>query len=124
MEYAQAEEVELYEEVGEEGEYNEFEEQTAIDQSISGVVVVIIFIALAVAFKLNRDFGGKLKAAISLFIGGVIVNLISAFWGSFVSHRVPLADSSFDTHNLLMAIAMVFFLVSILKFARLIPREA
>ena len=108
---------------GAEGQ-SEFEEQTYLDQAISATVIVVIIVAILAVWRLSRQFGGKLKTALILFVSGVLINLVAALWGSFVSHRIAVGDTSFDTHNLFMAIATLFFLASIFRFTRLIPREA
>lgn len=113
--------MEFYTEIGKEN-HSEFEEQTALDQIMSGGVVLVILIALVVVWRINKELGGKLKSALSLFVAGVVINLVASFWGSFISHRLPVGNTSFDTHNLFMVLATLFFVLSIRKFALLIPR--
>jgi hypothetical protein len=118
-----AQEFETHEEVGEEAHSEEFEEQTVADQVISGGVIIVVIIALVVAARLYRQFGGKLQAAIMLFSIGILVNLATALWGLLLPHRISIGDISFDNHNIFMIVATLFFMASIQKFTRLIPRE-
>jgi hypothetical protein len=96
--------------------------------SIDGVVVVFAvvvgIIAILLVSNMNRQFGGRIRGALWLFLCGVAVNMLAMLYTLFLGHVFMFPDGvSFDVHNAFMAVGMLFFIISTYRFSLLIPRS-
>ncbi len=85
---------------------------------ILGIVVGLWGIYMVYRHKL----GGKVGTAVNYFVWGVVFQL-GAFVYTILYGRLDLglsAPGPTDVHHLLMAVGMVFFAVSAVKFANLL----
>ena len=98
-------------------------EQGLADLIVDVVTIVIGLASVYIIIKLNRNLGGKIKSALQLFVWGVAINIIAVVYTTFLSHSVTIGGVALDAHNLLMAFAMIFFILSTYRFSLLISRS-
>lgn len=91
-------------------------------QTFFDVVAVLAgIVAIYHLVSLNRKLGGKLSGALKFFNLGVLSNVLSITWSTFVGHAIyTLGTVMFDIHHVFMSLGMVFFIVSTHKFSSLV----
>ena len=87
---------------------------------ISVVAITVAVFAAIMAFRLVHKLGGRINQAIRYFILGIACNASAIVWSIFSGHIYLFGDVYFDIHQNLMSLGMVFFIISTLKFSRLI----
>ena len=95
----------------------------SIDLIIDVVTIIIGLASIYIIIRLNRNLGGKIKSALQYFVWGVAINIVAVVYTTVLSHTLTIGGISVDAHNLLMAFAMIFFILSTYRFSLLIARS-
>ncbi|MDO8575973.1 MAG: hypothetical protein Q7R90_01520 [bacterium] len=98
-------------------------EQGLADLIVDVATIVIGLASVYIVTRLNRNLGGKIKSALQFFVWGVVINIIAVVYTTFLSHAVTIGGIELDAHNLLMAFAMIFFILSTYRFSLLVARS-
>jgi len=94
---------------------------TNIIELIVGIAATLIgLFAIYLLIKLNRKLGGKIKTALQYFVLGVLANIVAIIWSLFFEHIYVIAGITFNIHQLLMTLGMIFFILSTYRFSSLI----
>ncbi len=88
--------------------------------AINIAAIVIGFLSMYLLIRLNRQLGGRIQTALWFFVLGVLANVAAILWSLFFEHTYIVANTTFDAHQLLMTIGMIFFILSTRKFSLLI----
>src|SRR3989338_6633125 len=87
---------------------------------INTMAVTVAIFAVIMASRLIHKLGGRINQAIRYFILGILCNAVAISWSLFFGHLYVLGGALFDVHQNFMSLGMVFFIISTLKFSRLI----
>lgn len=93
---------------------------SGLQLGISVVAITVAVFAFIMAFRLVHKLGGRINQAVRYFILGIACNASAIGWSLFFGHVYFLGDVYFDIHQNLMSLGMIFFIISTLKFSRLI----
>lgn len=114
-----------------------------LELAIDIVATILGFISIFLLVRLNRNLGGKMNTAVRLFIGGIVFMVLAFAWTMVFGHvGVELTvggmgamegmegmgaggmqadgDRYVDAHHILMAIGMIFLILSSRKFSSLV----
>ena len=88
--------------------------------SIDFLAVFIGLFAIVMVIKLNHKLGGRIHRALRYFILGVLSNVLAIVWSLSFGHLYTIGGFSLDMHQNLMTIGMVFFIISTVRFSKLV----
>ena len=94
-----------------------------VDLIVSSIAIFIGLVSIYLIIKLTKNLGGKIKSALQFFILGVSANILAMIWNILFGHTFTISIITVDAHNILMAIGMIFFIISTYRFSLLIPRN-
>ena len=94
-----------------------------VDLVVDVATIIIGLASIYIIIRLNRNLGGKIKSALQFFVWGVAINIVAVVYTTFLSHTLTIGGVAIDAHNLLMAFAMVFFILSTYRFSLLVARS-
>ena len=84
---------------------------------ILGVLVGLV--SIYIIFHLNKKIKGDVGKALNFFICGISFMMLAFIWTIIFTRLKLVPAPPIDVHHFLMAIGMIFFVMSILQFARL-----
>lgn len=93
---------------------------SALQNGINTVAIIIALFAVIMAVRLIHKLGGRINQAIRYFILGIVCNAAAIGWSLFFGHVYLFGGVFFDVHQNFMSLGMIFFIISTLKFYRLI----
>lgn len=88
--------------------------------TISSITVVIGIVAILLIFRINRQLGGRISQALRFFTAGVLCNVSAVIWTLVYGHNLVIGSIDVNIHQNLMSIGMIFFIISITRFAKLV----
>lgn len=95
----------------------------AVTLLVESIAVIVGFIAVYLLLRLNTRLGGKINAALRFFILGVLSNVLAIVLSELGYHQYAFGTLTIDIHHVLMAIGMIFFVISTRRFSSLISNE-
>ena len=87
---------------------------------LAGVIGIAMLIFIV---NLNRRLGGKMRTALWYFALAVMVNILGLVWTACYGDNYMLGSLEVDMHDVIMAVGMIFFSISVYRFSLLVPHE-
>lgn len=88
-----------------------------------GIDIAALFIgifAVVIILKVNRVLGGRINQALRYFIAGIVCNLLAIVWSLVFVHTYLVGGFHIDIHQNLMSVGLIFFIISTIKFSKLL----
>ena len=92
----------------------------SLQLGIDTLAIIIGIFALIIAVRLINKLGGRINQALRYFIAGIICNAAAIVWSLFFGHVYVIGGAYFDVHQNFMTFGMIFFILSTLKFSKLV----